>query len=134
MADWSPYIDAEGLDRLEFEALAPVYEDALRRDPDDLDALVWLGHAYTRLGRIADGLAVDLRLTALLPDDPTARYNLACSYALSGRPDDAFATLDHAARLGYREVEHIRQDEDLAPLRADPRFAAFLERLTRGPA
>jgi Flp pilus assembly protein TadD len=123
---WDRTISVSGVEDLEFEALAPLYEQALRDDEDDFHALCWLAHAYTRLGRIAEGLELDLRLVALLPDDPTIRYNLACSYALLGRVDDALETLSRAIEIGYRDSSHMRTDEDLAALRSKPRFQELL--------
>jgi tetratricopeptide (TPR) repeat protein len=119
----------EGLEAAEHEALTPLYEQALEADPDDLDSLIWLGNAYTRQGRIEDGLRVDLKLTALLPADPTVRYNLACSYALLGRTDEALDEMERAVRLGYRDAEHMRRDEDLTSLRGESRFLRLLREL-----
>ena len=64
-----------------------------------------------------------------LPDDPTAHYNLACSCALTGDPDGAFAALDQAVELGYGDLDLLRTDADLAALRTDPRFAPLLARV-----
>ena len=116
-------------ERFEYEALTPIWEEALRSEPEDLGTLSWLGHAYTRLGRIEEGLAIDLRLTALRPEDPVARYNLACSYALLRRLDEAFESLDAAVDLGYRDPAHLSEDPDLDPLRSDPRFTEIVARL-----
>jgi Flp pilus assembly protein TadD len=106
--------------------LRNVYEEALRRDPGDAEALDFLAHDYTRGGRIAEGLALDRRLATLRPRDAVVRYNLACSLALSGDAETSIAELRSAVRLGYREAEHTRADEDLASLRGDPRFLRLL--------
>jgi tetratricopeptide (TPR) repeat protein len=127
MADERSFIDVEGLDLVEYASLVSVYEEALRRRRGDVEVLLWLGHAYTRLGRVEDGLRVDLALTALLPEDATVRYNLACSYALLGRTDEAIDTLERSIRLGYRDLDHLRTDDDLRTLRNHPRFLALLE-------
>jgi Flp pilus assembly protein TadD len=126
---WDRHINSPGVDSLEFAAMAPLYEEALRQDPDDIGTISWLAHAYTRTGRIADGLDLDLQLIRLLPDDPTVRYNLGCSYAMLGRKDEALSTLKEAIDLGYRDADLMREDEDLATLQADPRFRELLNRL-----
>ncbi len=54
---------------------------------------------------------------------PVPAYNAACCMALAHRVDDAFQMLQEAARSGYREVDHLERDEDLASLRADPRWS-----------
>jgi Flp pilus assembly protein TadD len=123
----------DDLEILEYRSLVSVYEQALRERPRDLSILYWLGHAYTRLGRFEEGLAVDLALTALRPRDATARYNLACSYALLDRPEEALDALEEAIRLGYREAEHMVTDEDLSSLHGSERFERLLADLRGGP-
>jgi len=56
------------------------------------------------------------------PDYPGVLYNLACCESLAGRPDAALEHLRAAldGEPGLRES--ARDDEDLAPLRDDPRF------------
>jgi tetratricopeptide (TPR) repeat protein len=57
------------------------------------------------------------------PEHPMLFYQLACWEALAGRPDDALEHLNRAVDLGgdrYRDYAH--DDEDLASIRADPRF------------
>lgn len=111
------------------EFLADFYAAELERKPGDLGALVELGNLYTQLGRHADGLAVDRQLVLRLPDDPTTRYNLACSLALTGAESEALAELERAIALGYDDAEHLVADEDLASLRGDPRFAELARAL-----
>jgi len=104
-----------------------IFEEALRRRPDDSESLRYLAHAYSVLGRLADGLEADRRLAAILPRDARVRYNLACSLALNGRTDEAFACLDQAVRLGFSDLVLARKDRDLDALRADPRWAPWEE-------
>ncbi|MGI9013643.1 MAG: serine hydrolase [Phycisphaerales bacterium] len=68
-----------------------------------------------------------LVLTALAPDRPAGHYNLACAHAQCGDLDEAFASLDAAINLGWRETAHMSIDPDIDPLRRDPRFAAVVE-------
>src|SRR5882672_9656897 len=118
------------LDRAGDEFLIAFFETERRLKPDDLCALVELGHLYTRLGRVAEGLAIDRELSARLPEDPTVHYNLACSLALSDAIDAAFLELARAVELGYRDSGHLAQDADLEKLRCDARFEALLARLS----
>lgn len=100
-----------------------------KRCPEHPAVLRPLGDLYTRIGQIPEGLAVDQRLTRLLPDDPLVWYNLGCSYALSGEPELALEALDRAARNGYRDGRWMFEDADLKSLRDDPRFRELAERL-----
>jgi tetratricopeptide (TPR) repeat protein len=103
-------------------------EVALERDANDTEALRFLAHAYGVAGRNAERLSADERLAALLPHDPRAHYNLACSHALVGHIDDAIAALEQACGLGFADPVLLRRDEELDSLREDPRFQA-IERL-----
>ncbi len=60
--------------------------------------------------------------TELLPDDPTWRYNLACSEARLGRMETAFDDLEKAIRLGFRDAETIGSDPDFIEYRNERRF------------
>jgi hypothetical protein len=44
--------------------------------------------------------------------------------AQSRHADDAFEHLEHAAALGYKDVDSMRIDDDLKTLRGDARFHA----------
>jgi Flp pilus assembly protein TadD len=122
-------VPAATLDAAFLDFLIELDTTVLADDPDDLDALARLGESYTRRGRYAEGLAIDRRLVALQPEDETAHYNLACSLALTGDRDGAFAALDAAVAHGYDAVHHLLADEDLAALHDDPRWDALVQRL-----
>jgi Flp pilus assembly protein TadD len=111
--------------RFEIEML----EHLLAQGPDDLELLAELGALYTRAGEYEKGLATDRRLVELAPENPVSHYNLACSYALLGQVDQAFASLDRAMARGYRDLEHLDHDTDLDRLRSDPRFALLRAKL-----
>jgi len=106
-------------------------EDLLARVGEEPDVLTHLGLLYTHAGRHRDALAVDQRLVALRPRDPIAYYNLACSYANLRRVSRAFAALKKAFALGYRDIEHMQEDEDLENLRSDPRWNELLSVFNR---
>ena len=61
----------------------------------------------------------------------TARssYNAACCFAVAGDPDTAFTLLATAIAHGMRDINLYQLDQDLAPLRADPRWQPLLARL-----
>lgn len=58
-----------------------------------------------------------------------ANYNLAIAYAHLGRHDEAFARLAGAVEQGITARAQYADDDDLAPLRGDARFAEMLARL-----
>jgi tetratricopeptide (TPR) repeat protein len=94
----------------------PEYPEVLRAQAGNM----------TAKGRLQDGLTVDKRLVSLRPGDATARYNLACRYALLKQPDLALVTLRKAIELGYRDFRYMEEDRDLESIRKDPRFRKLL--------
>ncbi|MCZ6786989.1 MAG: tetratricopeptide repeat protein [Planctomycetota bacterium] len=109
-----------------------VAEEALSAQPNDTDILRYLAHAYTLVERAEEGLLADQRLVKLMPTDARVHYNLACSYALTGKKDEALETLQEARDLGFEDLELLRNDEDLEILRTDPRFKELERRLAEG--
>jgi predicted Zn-dependent protease len=105
-------------------------EGVRRRCPGNRLILEALGELYTKVGRYDDGLKIDIELTRLCPRESMAWYNLACSYALVGRKDDAFDALSRAVELGYADPAWMCRDHDLESLRDDPRFKTLVKRAT----
>jgi tetratricopeptide (TPR) repeat protein len=106
-------------------------EGVVQREPDYIEALQVLGDDYTRRRKFDAGLKVDLRLSQLRPEDALVHYNLACSYSLRNRPDEALSALTRALELGYRDLAWLRRDPDLAKIRHHPQFREILARLKR---
>lgn len=105
------------------------YESVLKREPGYEDVIELLGGLYTKTGRIADGLKMDRKLVKLQPDNATARYNLACSLALSKRKSDALRVLAEAIELGYSDYDWMAQDPDLESLKNIREFKSLLAKL-----
>ena len=110
--------------QLDFELA--FFAGILERNSSFVDVLRAHGNNLTLKGRYAEGLQVDKRLVQLRPSDPLAHYNLACSYALLKRPEQAIKTLRRAVELGYRDFRYMREDRDLDSIRHDPRFRQLL--------
>ncbi len=52
----------------------------------------------------------------------TVPYHVACCYALTGKKDDAFKYLKIAFERGWRDLDHMTSDADLATLHGDARW------------
>jgi tetratricopeptide (TPR) repeat protein len=117
---------------LEFET--GIYESLLKADPENVEALFNLGDVYTRRGLYCEGLSIDKKLVALLPDNAVARYNLACSYSRLGELDLTFEALEKAVALGYAEFDFMKEDPDLENARRDPRFDDLLAKHVGSPS
>jgi hypothetical protein len=72
------------------------------------------------------------RRMAAIDDAPQFRgtiiYNLACHYALNGRPNKALDTLREALTLRPDLAQYAPGDADFAGLRDDPAFQALVEK------
>ena len=88
-----------------FQEARACYEDLLRDDPDQPDALHLLGVVHARLGDPAAGVALIERALALRPGHPTYSFNLGNALRALGRSEAALAAYDQAARA--------RTDEEL---------------------
>jgi tetratricopeptide (TPR) repeat protein len=105
------------------------FEGILKRSPKDIEVLEILGGLYTKGGRIDDGLRMDRKLVRLLPDNPTAHYNLACSFALKNKNAKAIEILRAAIVLGYTDREWMLKDPDLKSLKKYPAFKDLIKQL-----
>lgn len=65
----------------------------------------------------------------LYGDRPTAYYNLACTYSLWDKPDEAVKWLKQAYEHGFRDLAHISRDMDLDKIRRTPAFRAAMGEL-----
>ena len=64
----------------------------------------------------------------LLPDDPTWRYNLACSLVyFPKRREEAMNTLEEAIDLGFRDEKKIASDPDFKQVAGTMRFQQLVE-------
>tara|TARA_Y100001934_G_scaffold282554_1_gene396848 strand:- start:1398 stop:3410 length:2013 start_codon:yes stop_codon:yes gene_type:complete len=83
--------------------------------------------ALIRTKRLEQAEALLRAMTKRYPKSPTVQYNLACVLSLGGRIDESFGFLTKAVELGFRKVDHLKQDTDLINIRKDARFATVLK-------
>jgi mannose-6-phosphate isomerase-like protein (cupin superfamily) len=87
-----------------------------------------LADTHRQAGRLEEGRAIMEQLIAEKPDYWATTYNAGCFEALAGNPDAAFDHLRRAKELDAEgeSAQYFREDSDLDPLRADPRFQELL--------
>jgi tetratricopeptide (TPR) repeat protein len=112
------------LSQLDFDI--DFFENLLARNGDSVEVLRVLGELVSKKGLVHRAVEIDRLLVERLPKDFLARYNLACSLALAGRPDEAMKSLSKAILLGYDDLAHLEVDPDLDSLRERPDFRALL--------
>jgi non-specific serine/threonine protein kinase len=115
--------DANRLRAKEIEVL----EQQLRVVPEDARARILLAADYAFTSRAEDAVrelekAVDLR-----PNDSNILYNAACTYGALKRKGEAIELLRRAKRAGYKNIEWVRRDPDLACLHGEPEFERLFD-------
>ena len=95
-----------------------------------------LASAQLHAGRNEEGVKTYLKaFEAGIPPGANTRgvayFNLACGYTKLGQKDKAFNALTSAVGEGFTDRNAYETDEDLAPLRAEPRFQELLGRLPK---
>jgi hypothetical protein len=113
------------------DAQAPAAEVVVQRDPARARRLNAEGFAARKGGDHEKARALYAEALNYNPDDPTARYNLACELALAGEQKEALAALTYLYKLGTPEARKLlaaaRDDKDFESLKDLGQFV----RLTR---
>jgi tetratricopeptide (TPR) repeat protein len=93
--------------------------------------IVHYANNYQQRGNLARATQLYEASVAAVADLPewygSARYNLACFYALSGQTDRAIAELREALQLRPDLLEWSKEDTDLASLRDNPAYQALYQ-------
>ncbi|MCZ6688433.1 MAG: tetratricopeptide repeat protein [Planctomycetota bacterium] len=124
---------------------------AVLRDREGINYLKLLNlHSRFLTPRVTVGIYIDQGLRYLREDDypeaekeflkaleidplnKLAHYNLACTYSLWGKTDEALRSLGLALENGFRKFRHMEKDEDLDPIRDDERYKELLDRFQSG--
>jgi len=99
-----------------------VYEEHLKKVPEDARARVLLASNYSRLGREDEAKREADMAMILRPDDSMILYNAACVYCALNNVNDALIAIKKAWESGYRDATWTRQDPDLQILHGHPEF------------
>ena len=110
------------------EAVA-VVERNLEWNPDDVGAYHLGAGSLIALGEVDRAKQWLHRALEIDPDDSVLLYNVACNLATLGETETALDYLERAIENGVVNSEWMRNDNDLASLREDPRFSDLLRRL-----
>lgn len=65
------------------------------------------------------------KVLAVAPDDIPSHFNIACAYSLLEKTKEALNHLDAAVRLGFKDIEKIRNHDAFAFLRIQPEYQEF---------
>jgi hypothetical protein len=85
------------------------------------------GRGGRRKGTSSRDFAEARKQVETRPQDSGAAYNLARVYASLDMIEEAFEWLGKALKLGFENIQFVREDPVLLGLKKDPRFTAMLE-------
>lgn len=114
-----------------WKAAASAFEQIVQADPANSRAAYLWGVSLLRLGLYDQAIPAFEKADAAGFARPRCRYNLACAYARLGRFDVSFNWLEKAIDAGFSQTAMLEQDDDLAGLRTDPRFAEIKAKAER---
>lgn len=112
----------------QYEAALVQAELALKYMPDDISPLNNYANLLVDLKRYDEAEVYFRRAIESFSEHPKPYYNLACLYAIIGRPDDALANLTEAFKRSDALRLEALSDADFTSLREDPRFVALVHR------
>jgi len=100
---------------------------------DDPRVLAFIGHAKAIMGRESDARAILAQLTEASKTRYVSGYSFAVIHLGLGEKDQALDWLEKDARepTGF-EINFIKVDPYLDPLRGDPRFEALVQKVVGG--
>lgn len=128
----SAALRADSLFRAEdWEGAVAAYQSIIDGGSTSGQAWFRLGYALLKSGRYERAVAVFETADTLGFARATTRYGAAAAHARLGNVERAFQWLGGALDTGFRSVEALESDEDLASLRGDPRFRLVVERADR---
>jgi tetratricopeptide (TPR) repeat protein len=105
---------------------AVAYGQIVKTSPQDGPAWYRLGLSLHSMKKW-DLAAAAFERSAEIGQQPGAMYNAGAANAEAGKPDLAFQWLKKAADAGFSQPDRLKNDEDFAALRNDPRFAETLK-------
>jgi tetratricopeptide (TPR) repeat protein len=99
-----------------------VFEEHLRRAPEDARARILLSAYYAYEGRYDDATREAKLAMVLRPTDANVHYNAACAFCSMNKKSEAMAALATAWKAGFRDPDWVRRDPDLALLHGEAEF------------
>ncbi|MEW6212635.1 MAG: tetratricopeptide repeat protein [Acidobacteriota bacterium] len=120
----------------QFEQAIPLLTRAIEAGARNSLMYGQLATSFLHTGRYEEGLKMyEKAFEAGIPPGANTRgvayFNMACGYARLGQKDKALDALAQAIAEGFTSRNAYETDEDLASLRAEPRFQELLARLPR---
>ncbi|MEM7782118.1 MAG: protein kinase [Planctomycetota bacterium] len=106
-----------------------LYRQLLRDCPNDEFCVMMIGASLLEQGKYTEAKPWCEKTRKSVRLANFGNYNLGCIAAQKGDFDRAFLFLNHAIDTGFTDVNHLKADHQLKPLRGLPRFNRLVERM-----
>jgi tetratricopeptide (TPR) repeat protein len=103
------------------------FRRALFLNPNAPQALIHLGNICLESGRVAEAQVMFQKYYENGGNYPELQYNLARSDAISKNPENALKHLEEAVKVGYRNLQAIKDNPELASVRGLPGFNRLMD-------
>ena len=115
--------------KIEMNDSALVYlRQSVKLDPNSHTGSLNLGLVYHTMQRYDSAIVYMQNAIRIDPTRAKTYYTLATSYALSNKPEQAILYLRQAYERGYKNVEDLLTDTDLAGLKNNKDFQTLLDK------
>jgi tetratricopeptide (TPR) repeat protein len=101
---------------------------ALLLDPRNYRIYEGLGYMYMRMEEVKNAEESFIKSIELAPNIAWNYYNLACLFSVNKNNKKAFEWLEKAFQKGMQDIEHIKVDPDMDPIRNTPEFKALVKK------
>jgi dienelactone hydrolase len=120
----------------QYEQAIPLLSRAIEAGLNNSFLYGQLASAQLHAGRNEEAIkSYEKAFSAGIPPGANTRgvayYNMACGYTKLGQKDKALEALSKAVAEGFTTRSTYETDEDLSPLRSEPRFQELLTRLPK---
>jgi serine/threonine protein kinase/tetratricopeptide (TPR) repeat protein len=115
--------------QVQFRRQIRLVDEHLELNPDDPRACILGAGAHARVGDAERSAFFAGRAIAADPDDPMLLYNVACTYAVLNRIDDALNALEQAVDRGFGDKGWMENDSDLDSLHGNQRYNALHQKM-----
>jgi len=116
-----------GRDQAKVRRAAERFDLLAERTPPDGRALYDVGRDLLRHADYDRAARAFVAAAGAGVREATSLYNAACARALANQKPEALDLLQRALDAGFDDPDHLRDDDDLDGLRAEPRFRQLLK-------
>ena len=116
-----------GRDQAKVRRAAERFDLLVGRTPKDGRALYDVGRELLRYADYDRAARAFVAAAEAGVREGTSLYNAACARALANQKPEALDLLQRALDAGFDDPDHLREDDDLDSLRAEPRFRQLVK-------